>query len=106
MASRDTDADRQSDGGEMVAGTSPLDCASLFLVDGEVSGTELILSWPAVTSRMYVVESAGNLGLAAVFGPLVTGLEVSGNQPLSTNLPPGGYCGVLLRVRVLNRAVW
>lgn len=75
-AAGDSDGDRMTDFQEYIAGTNPLDAASVFALQAwlATNGASLVLRWPAATNRVYLLQAASGAG--------------TGYQTVESNLPP------------------
>jgi hypothetical protein len=84
----DTDGDSQSDGDEVVAGSNPLSSNSFFRFEAILTAPGAVrLDWPAITNREYTLYRAlGNYTNDVAFDPLITGLTVTVNGTLVTNV--------------------
>lgn len=61
----DTDHDGMSDQNEIIAGTSPIDAASLLKLQArQISGNTLALNWSSVTGRTYSIQFKPTLSAA------------------------------------------
>lgn len=98
----DTDDDGQLDGAEIIAGTNPLDPASLFLISHMTwNPTAQIISWPARSGRLYTIVSTDELTLPATNHPDYTDQPGLEGIMTYTNAPsdaPRQMLGVRLRL--------
>jgi len=102
---RDSDADTQTDGDEVTAGTSPTNSGNYFCVESlnvdDLSGGA-VLSWQSVTQRLYTVRAApGLIPPAWADVPDAVDLPGTGGAMSFTNPPPAfGAAFYHLRVRL------
>jgi len=90
-AEMDEDDDSFTTVQEFIAGTKPIDASSFHSVTGLVDAAGAVVSWHAVTGRMYQILVSTNLLSVPAWAPLPPYTNVSGNGPVSitdtSNLP-------------------
>lgn len=107
MNNVDTDADGQSDGDEVIAGTSPTNSASRFIFDSiEAGSNTLTLVWFAREGRAYDVrQQAGALTNDGWGSTAVSNVAVSSSQAFATNMPLSGTA-LFFRLVVRRLSGW
>ncbi|MCB1069043.1 MAG: hypothetical protein KDL31_01735 [Kiritimatiellae bacterium] len=93
-AQDDADGDDMANWEEYLAGTSPLDPASLFVFDQShmpEASQQSILTWPSVSGRIYHIQIADEL-TPAIWTPLATNLVATPPEN-SFQVPPAGAAG-------------
>ncbi|MEM7390939.1 MAG: CotH kinase family protein, partial [Verrucomicrobiota bacterium] len=95
----DSDRDGQSNQREWIAGSDPTNPASFFRIGEswlEPGGNHLVLQWPSIPSRRYVIEHSTNHMQS--FAPLVTNLMST--PPLNTYTTTQDRTNTLFRLKV------
>jgi hypothetical protein len=74
-AGDDADGDGVSNGNEFLAGTDPLNPASVFRISNVsiVNGSNVLIACPTVTNRSYQLQKTASLGAWSAVGPFVPG---------------------------------
>ena len=80
----DTDADHQTDLEEFIAGTSITNGSAFFAIASEgLSSTGVVVSWSAVTGRIYDLYFASNLSDTSAWSILPPLTNLSGSGPIA-----------------------
>lgn len=95
-ADLDRDVDGQSNRDEYVAGTDPRDPASLFRIDGLLTGPpEWRVTFPAVAGRAYTVEFRSDVGGGGWQTVATVPTVAASGAGVATFPPPAGPSGIL-----------
>ena len=96
----DADGDGQTNFQEFMAGTSPVDSASLFAISKiEAAGTDIQISWRAISGKTYHLQRAPSPDTGAAWTDV--GSPVTANSSTATATDPGAAIDPLHFYRVI-----